>query len=213
MARKDGSVGRELSFAVALYAALLLGITPAGGWSVNLQRICSISAPGGGFAPKSGYDQPDNLAGGHCAGLSAAIVFPPSDLARCEIAVACGAEDTATFALRAHAGAVKAAARGPPISGGVRRTPVLFLIQNDPPARPVHIFILRAPERPEKRPEREAAQRQRRRDQNDKGVHRLPPLISRSAFSVTTSDEPLIAMAEISGVTRPAAAKGIAKTL
>src|SRR5512140_3590542 len=76
----------------------------------------------------------------------------------------------------------------------------------------VDIIVLAALERPQEGKEAGEAQPQRHRHQIDQDVHdRLPR--ARSAFSVTSSDDPDIANAAIKGVTAPEIAIGTAIAL
>ncbi len=95
---------------------------------------------------------------------------------------------------------------------------LVVLVEEDALGRPVEVLVLARAQRPEERREPEAAERERDRDEDDQRAH--PPTRSpaprrarRSALRVTTIDEADIAIAAMSGVTRPAAARGAATAL
>src|SRR4051812_25021639 len=84
------------------------------------------------------------------------------------------------------------------------------------PARPFEVVILAVLERPEKAGQAETAERQCQRHQKYQDFHQqssLAPRWARNAFRITSSDEPDIAAAAISGVAKPAMASGTAKRL
>ena len=88
-----------------------------------------------------------------------------------------------------------------------------FVISDGAPGRAVEIVILPAPERPEKCQQPDQTQSQRQRDEDYEDFHDAPRGRARSAFSMTNREEPDIAAAAISGVTRPAIAIGTASRL
>ena len=79
----------------------------------------------------------------------------------------------------------------------------------------VDVVVLTALERPQKGDQPGQAEHQRHRHQVDQDVHEPNPGRSRArnAFTVTRSEEPDMASAAISGVTRPAIAIGTANKL
>jgi len=96
---------------------------------------------------------------------------------------------------------------------GLRALVVRQIVVGDrAPGGAVEIVELAASERPQEGRKAEAAEREGERNEIDKDVHRAAPPRSRalSAFSVTRTDEPDMASAAISGVTKPATASGTA---
>lgn len=90
-----------------------------------------------------------------------------------------------------------------------------LIVGDRPPGGAIEIVILAVPEGPEKGRKAEPAKRDRKRHQIEQDFHQAGPLCrrARKAFSITSSDEPDIAAAAISGVTRPAIASGTASAL
>src|SRR5215216_1185930 len=91
-----------------------------------------------------------------------------------------------------------------------------LIIRNGPPGRAVKVVILTALERPEKSEQPCETEAERQRHQNDEHFHhglRCATRRARSAFNITSSEEPDIASAAISGVTNPAMAIGTARKL
>jgi len=103
------------------------------------------------------------------------------------------------------------------ISGalGARRSLLLtgFVIRDRAPSRAFEVVILAAPERPEECQQPDKTQSQRKRHEDHQDFHDIPRGCALSAFSMTSRDEPDIAAAAISGVTRPAIAIGTASRL
>ena len=90
---------------------------------------------------------------------------------------------------------------------------IVVILAQDAVAVAFRIVELPVPQRPEERCKTKAAQEQRYRDEVDKHLHRRSPYFSRSAFSVTVSDDVDIASAAMSGVASPTSATGTATTL
>lgn len=90
-----------------------------------------------------------------------------------------------------------------------------FVVGDRPPGGAIEIVILAVLERPEKGRKAEPAKRDRKRHQIEQDFHQAGSLCrrARKALSITSSDEPDIATAAISGVTRPAMASGTASAL
>src|SRR6266702_2671570 len=91
-----------------------------------------------------------------------------------------------------------------------------LVIGDGAPGGAVEVIILAILERPEEADQTEKAEQQRQRYQKHQDFHQrnsLLPCRARSAFRITSSDEPDIAAAAISGVARPAIASGTANTL
>ncbi len=195
---------REVGLAAALYAAVLAGLAPAMARAMpGMIPICTADGAGSALNDEDGAGAP--IAAGHCPGL----------------AVAAGCAAAFPFVMRVRplvmprqrakrAGVrprvIVRPARGPPSGVGV-------VIGDDAPGCAFQIVVLVRLHRPEKGRQRGKPQHKRGGNEYDERVHRGVLFKSLRAFSTTTSDEPLMAMAEMSGVTRLAAAKGIAKTL
>ena len=99
----------------------------------------------------------------------------------------------------------------------VRSVPVssrdgLVLVDQDTERRTVEIVELARANRPEKGGQRGKAEAERERDEQGEAVHRAARR-RRRALATTSSEDPDIASAAISGVTRPAIASGTARTL
>ena len=78
----------------------------------------------------------------------------------------------------------------------------------------IEIIELARLQRPHEGAEPRKPQQQGRRDQVDQNAHALPPAnLARNAFVVTRIEEPDMASAAISGVTKPAMAIGTATML
>lgn len=90
-----------------------------------------------------------------------------------------------------------------------------LIVGDRPPGGAIEIVILAAPERPQKGGKAERAKPDRKRHQIEQDFHQAGSLCrrARKALSITRSDEPDIAAAAISGVTRPAIASGTASAL
>lgn len=90
-----------------------------------------------------------------------------------------------------------------------------IIIGDRPPGGAIEIVILAIPERPQKGRKAEPAKRDRKRHQIEQDFHQAGSLCrrARKALSITSSDDPDIAAAAISGVTRPAMASGTASAL
>src|SRR5260370_7889779 len=99
-------------------------------------------------------------------------------------------------------------------NGMVRRRG--FIICNSAPCCAFEIVILPAFERPEKAQQPGEPEPERQRHKDDKDFHQDLPRAARRArraFSITSSDEPDMATAAISGVTNPTIAIGTARRL
>lgn len=90
-----------------------------------------------------------------------------------------------------------------------------LIVGDRPPGGAIEIIILAVLERPEKGRKAEPAKRDRKRHQIEQDLHQAVSLCrrARKALSITSSDEPDIAAAAISGVARPAMASGTASAL
>lgn len=78
----------------------------------------------------------------------------------------------------------------------------------------VRVVELAGSKRPKERGKAGTAEQQRNRQQENERAHAGASVRDRrKAFSVTMIDDPDIATAAISGVTRPAAANGVARAL
>lgn len=93
-----------------------------------------------------------------------------------------------------------------------RRISTFLIVVQDAQSRAVEILELPRPGSPEERRQAEQPKPQRNRHQNRQDRHFAAPR-SRSALATTTSDDPDIASAAISGVTSPAIARGTASRL
>ena len=90
------------------------------------------------------------------------------------------------------------------------------IIRNSAPGRAFEIVILSGFQRPEKCGQTDEPKTKRQRHQDDHHFHAGPPFDiwrARSAFSITSIEEPDIAAAAIRGVTTPLMAIGTARTL
>ena len=92
------------------------------------------------------------------------------------------------------------------------------VVRQDANGGPLEIVILTAAHRPEKRAEPEAAEPEREGNENDENGHATGSADvfaarARNAFTVTSSEEPDIESAAISGVTWPRIASGTATAL
>src|SRR5205814_1317509 len=101
------------------------------------------------------------------------------------------------------------------LAAGPTRQPAprWLIIRNCPPGRAVEIVILTGLERPQKSEQSNETEAQRQWHEDDEDFHqglRGATLRARSAFKVTSSDEPDMAAAATSGVARPAIARGTA---
>lgn len=105
----------------------------------------------------------------------------------------------------------KSAVNNPPSPAAPHLLPILIIIQN-PERRPIQILELTRSCRPKecRQPQQPKPKRDGQQQREDR--HLAAPR-SRSALATTTSDEPDIASAAISGVTSPAIASGTARTL
>lgn len=90
-----------------------------------------------------------------------------------------------------------------------------LIVGDRPPGGASEIVILTVLEGPEKGDKPKGAEHDRKRNQIDQDFHQIVSLCrrARKALSITSSDEPDIAAAAISGVTRPAIASGTASAL
>jgi hypothetical protein len=93
---------------------------------------------------------------------------------------------------------------------------IWLVIGNRPPPRPFEVVVLAVLERPEKSHQADETKRQRQWHEKYQDFHQptpLAPRCARSAFDITSNDDPDIAAAATSGVARPAIASGTAKRL
>ncbi len=94
----------------------------------------------------------------------------------------------------------------------------IVILQNAP-LRPFQVVVLTGFQRPQERCQAQQPEKQRDWNEIDQHVHqpRSPacadPNLRRSALAVTTIEDPDMARAAMSGVTKPAIAKGTATTL
>ncbi len=89
-----------------------------------------------------------------------------------------------------------------------------LVIGEGAPGRAIEIVILTTVQRPQKAEQANEAQCKSEWNQIEQDLHQIASLLrARSALSMTSTDEPDIAAAAISGVTRPAIATGTARTL
>ena len=105
------------------------------------------------------------------------------------------------------------AARASAVLTGLARG---LVVGDRPPRGAVEIVILTAAQRPQETAEPEQTKQQRQRHEVDQDFHHVtsgPARRARRELSMTSSEEPLIAAAAISGVVKPAMATGTASTL
>src|SRR5262245_25005730 len=91
-----------------------------------------------------------------------------------------------------------------------------LVVRDGAPGCAVEIVELAALQRPEKARKTQRAEPERQRHQINQHFHQRtskPARRARSAFSITSTDEPDIAIAAINGVARPAIATGTANAL
>src|SRR4051812_45615837 len=91
-----------------------------------------------------------------------------------------------------------------------------FVIRDGAPGCALEIVILSALERPQKCEQPDQSEPERQRHQNDEYFHHDlsgAARRARSAFSITSNEDPDIAAAAIRGVAKPATAIGTARTL
>lgn len=93
---------------------------------------------------------------------------------------------------------------------GPRRVGIV-IVDQDPLCSAPDVLILARPQRPDEGADGDQAENDRKRGEQEDDVHRR--LLTRSALSVTTSDEPDIASAATKGFTRPIIAAGAATRL
>src|SRR5437868_6827601 len=91
-----------------------------------------------------------------------------------------------------------------------------LVVRDRPPPCSLEIIVLAVPERPKKSCKANEPEQQRQRNEKYQNFHQpssCVPRCARSAFSITSRDEPDIAAAATSGVASPAIAKGTASRL
>lgn len=101
--------------------------------------------------------------------------------------------------------------QGSPVADSCSPT-CLILIDEDPQRRSVKVVKLSGTHGPEERRKPRKAKRKRNGDQDENAVHRATRF-RRRALATTSSDDPDMAAAATSGVTRPVIAKGTASAL
>ncbi len=91
-----------------------------------------------------------------------------------------------------------------------------LIIRNRPPPCSLQVVVLPVLERPEKTRQPEGAEGECQRHEEYQDFHQqssLAPRWARSAFKITSTEEPDMAAAATSGVARPAMASGTASKL
>src|SRR5690554_6188648 len=109
-------------------------------------------------------------------------------------------------------GPVARRAAGFAVLAGLRRQ-VGAVVAQDVDRGGVEVLELALAHRPAERPDRHAKQHDAHRDEEEEDVHGLDARARRSALKVTMSEDSAMPSAATQGVTRPAAASGMAMML